>query len=37
MNGTTNFIMDAMARQGRIFPVLQRAQELGYAEADPQR
>ena len=36
MNGTTNFIMDAMARQGADFPaVLQRAQELGYAEADP--
>ena len=36
MNGTTNFIMDAMARQGSDFPaVLQRAQELGYAEADP--
>ena len=36
VNGTTNFIMDAMARQGADFPaVLQRAQELGYAEADP--
>ena len=30
MNGTTNFIMDAMARQGADFPaVLQRAQEVG--------
>lgn len=38
MNGTTNFIMDAMARQGADFPaVLQRAQELGYARGGSQR
>lgn len=36
MNGTTNFIMDAMHRTPVDFPaILQEAQRLGYAEADP--
>ncbi|MBQ9393626.1 MAG: homoserine dehydrogenase [Oscillospiraceae bacterium] len=36
MNGTTNFIMDAMHRAPVAFAdVLKKAQELGYAEADP--
>ena len=36
MNGTTNFILDAMHFDGRDFSeVLAQAQELGYAEADP--
>jgi homoserine dehydrogenase len=36
VNGTTNFILTEMARTGASFPdVLARAQELGYAEADP--
>lgn len=36
MNGTTNYIVDAMRRQGADFAdVLTRAQELGYAERDP--
>lgn len=36
MNGTTNFIMDAMHRSPISFPeILHKAQELGYAEADP--
>ena len=36
MNGTTNYIMDAMHRRGADFgEVLRQAQELGYAEADP--
>lgn len=36
MNGTTNFIVDAMEREGAEFAdVLARAQELGYAERDP--
>lgn len=36
MNGTTNFILDAMSREGRDFAdVLAQAQELGYAERDP--
>lgn len=36
MNGTTNFIVDAMRRSGAEFAdVLARAQELGYAERDP--
>ena len=36
MNGTTNFIMDAMHRAPVDFPaILKEAQELGYAEADP--
>ena len=36
VNGTTNFILSEMAKTGASFPdVLARAQELGYAEADP--
>jgi homoserine dehydrogenase len=36
VNGTTNFILSEMAKTGAAFEdVLQRAQELGYAEADP--
>ncbi|MBP3894653.1 MAG: homoserine dehydrogenase [Atopobiaceae bacterium] len=36
MNGTTNFIVDAMIKNGADFAeTLARAQELGYAEADP--
>lgn len=36
MNGTTNFIMDAMHAAPIAFPeILKQAQELGYAEADP--
>lgn len=36
MNGTTNYIMDAMNRRDVDFgEVLASAQELGYAEADP--
>ncbi|MFA6809383.1 MAG: homoserine dehydrogenase, partial [Eubacteriales bacterium] len=36
INGTTNFILSAMTDQGRDYEdVLQEAQELGYAEADP--
>lgn len=36
MNGTTNFILDAMHRRGADFAeVLSEAQKLGYAEADP--
>ena len=36
MNGTTNYIVDAMRRDGADFDaVLARAQELGYAERDP--
>jgi homoserine dehydrogenase len=36
VNGTTNFILTEMARTGADFgSVLARAQELGYAEADP--
>jgi homoserine dehydrogenase len=36
VNGTTNFILTEMARTGASFAdVLVRAQELGYAEADP--
>lgn len=36
MNGTTNFIMDAMHAEPVSFPeILKQAQELGYAEADP--
>lgn len=35
-NGTGNYILDAMTRQGKDFDVvLKKAQELGYAEADP--
>ena len=36
MNGTTNFIMDAMHAAPVSFPaILKQTQELGYAEADP--
>ncbi|MEE9333165.1 MAG: homoserine dehydrogenase [Granulosicoccaceae bacterium] len=36
INGTGNFILSEMASKGREFSdVLQEAQELGYAEADP--
>lgn len=36
LNGTTNFIIDAMVKTGADFaPTLAKAQELGYAEADP--
>jgi homoserine dehydrogenase len=36
VNGTTNFILTEMAKTGADFgDVLRRAQELGYAEADP--
>ena len=36
MNGTTNFIMDAMHKADVDFPaILKEAQALGYAEADP--
>ncbi len=36
VNGTTNFILTAMAREGRSYPeVLADAQARGYAEADP--
>ncbi|WP_156249971.1 homoserine dehydrogenase [Pseudactinotalea terrae] len=36
LNGTTNFILDEMTREGSDFSaVLARAQALGYAEADP--
>ncbi|MEX1172657.1 MAG: homoserine dehydrogenase [Chloroflexota bacterium] len=36
VNGTTNHILTAMAQEGRTYEdVLEDAQELGYAEADP--
>ncbi len=36
LNGTTNFILDAMIREGRRFcEALSEAQKLGYAEANP--
>ena len=36
VNGTTNYILTAMAHEGRPYQdVLEDAQELGYAEADP--
>ncbi|MDP4126074.1 MAG: homoserine dehydrogenase [Bacillota bacterium] len=36
INGTTNYILTAMAEQGRDYAeVLAEAQQLGYAEADP--
>lgn len=36
INGTTNYILTRMAREGIDFPVaLKNAQELGYAEANP--
>ncbi|MGD6845942.1 homoserine dehydrogenase [Rossellomorea aquimaris] len=36
VNGTTNFILTKMTKEGRTFDdVLKEAQDLGYAEADP--
>jgi len=36
INGTTNYILTRMAKEGMDFPsALKKAQELGYAEADP--
>ncbi len=36
LNGTTNYILSKMSREGRDFSeVLAEAQQLGYAEADP--
>ena len=36
VNGTTNYILSAMAQTGAEYgPTLRKAQELGYAEADP--
>ncbi len=36
VNGTTNYILTKMAREGSDFePTLQEAQKLGYAEVDP--
>lgn len=36
LNGTTNFILTGMFREGKSFETaLRQAQELGYAEADP--
>ncbi len=36
INGTTNYILDVMKKEGAAFAdVLKRAQELGFAEADP--
>jgi homoserine dehydrogenase len=36
INGTTNYILTSMGREGSDFePALRRAQELGYAEANP--
>lgn len=36
LNGTTNYILTKMSQEGRPFAeVLQEAQQLGYAEADP--
>lgn len=36
INGTTNYILTCMSREGSDFePALRRAQELGYAEANP--
>ena len=36
LNGTTNYILDAMQTQGRCFEeVLAETQRMGYAEADP--
>jgi len=36
LNGTTNFVLTAMEESGEPFEaVLERAQDLGYAEADP--
>ncbi len=37
INGTTNYILTRMAREGIDFPIaLKSAQELGYAEANPE-
>ena len=37
INGTTNYILTRMAKEGIDFSsALKRAQELGYAEADPE-
>jgi homoserine dehydrogenase len=36
INGTTNYVLTSMSREGSDFePALRRAQELGYAEANP--
>ncbi len=36
MNGTTNYVLTEMERTGELFEVVvKRAQDLGYAEADP--
>ncbi len=36
INGTTNYILDSMKKEGRSFDeALKRAQELGFAESDP--
>ncbi len=36
VNGTTNYVLSAMAQTGAEYgPTLKRAQELGFAEADP--
>ena len=36
LNGTTNYMLSAMTNSGADYaPALQKAQELGYAEADP--
>lgn len=35
MNGTTNYILSRMEEGGKYEEVLSKAQELGYAEADP--
>ena len=36
MNGTTNYVLSEMGETAEAFEVvLKRAQELGYAEADP--
>jgi len=38
INGTTNYILSRMAKEGVAFPsALKKAQELGYAEADPKK
>lgn len=38
LNGTTNYILTRMAKEGLDFSVaLRKAQELGYAEADPSK
>lgn len=36
LNGTTNFMLSSMAKEGTSYgAILRRAQDLGYAEADP--